>query len=493
MTAIDTLAFKQALEAALPTYLHTCRWYGDKSGEIVAVEWFELGSIALDGARLRNGIISVTLADSEQSWYALPVVVDPAPSGLTPITRIQTESGLASICDAIEHPLFAVWLMQLLRDPDHAESNRLGATWSPTSALDHFENLPNASQFRVSRAEQSNSSIVFGDQIMVKIFRKLRSGISPDVEVGRFLTEETTFESMPPMLGELKVLLPDDGQASLGVAQSFVASEADGWHFALNYLTSFFTENDNRIAERTAWLASMRLLGETTANLHLELGRSSSNRDFNPEPIVSKDILDWEREVEVSLQKVIERLRRLNPSDSVAASLIEAFLESVPRLEVRAARFDRLLGTSKTRVHGDFHLGQTLRTPDGKFVILDFEGEPLRPIAERRAKTSPLRDVAGMFRSFNYARGVTERSSTRPVEDASILVRWERETRDAFLGGYLDRARDGHARFLPDSAEDVREALAAWELHKALYEILYELDNRPSWMVLPLAATLKLA
>jgi len=493
MTDTDTLAFKQALEAALPTYLHTCRWYGDKPSEIVAIEWFELGSIKLDGARLKNGLISVTLAGGEQSWYALPLVVDPAPPGLIPIAQVQSEVGLASICDAIEHPLFALWLMQLLRDPDHAESNRLGATWSPTIALHHLGDLPNASQSRVSRAEQSNSSIVFGDQIMVKIFRKLRSGINPDVEVGRFLTEETTFKSMPSMLGELKVSLPDDGPASMGVAQSFIDSEADGWHFALDYLSSVPAKTEEATAGRTAWLASMRLLGETTANLHLELGRSSSNRDFNPEPIVAEDINDWEREVEVSLQKVEERLRRLNPSDSAATSLIEAFLDAVPRLEVRAARFDRLLGTSKIRVHGDFHLGQTLRTPDGKFVILDFEGEPLRPIAERRAKSSPLRDVAGMFRSFNYARGVTERSSTRPVEDASILVRWERETRDAFLGGYLDRARDGHARFLPDSAEDVREALAAWELHKALYEILYELDNRPSWMVLPLAATLKLA
>jgi maltose alpha-D-glucosyltransferase/alpha-amylase len=279
----------------------------------------------------------------------------------------------------------------------------------------------------------------------------------------------------------------------MGVAQSFIVSEADGWHFALNYLKDLQSETEDSTAGGGAWLASMRLLGETTANLHLELGRSSSNRDFNPEPIIAEDILDWEREVETSLQRVADRLRRFNPSDSTASSLVEAFLDSVPRLEVRAARFDRLLGTSKIRVHGDFHLGQTLRTPDGKFVILDFEGEPSRPIVERRAKSSPLRDVAGMFRSFNYARGVNERSSEGQSSNASVLVNWERETRDAFLGGYLDRARDGHARFLPDSAEDVREALAAWELHKALYEILYELNNRPTWVVLPLAATLKLA
>jgi maltose alpha-D-glucosyltransferase/alpha-amylase len=236
----------------------------------------------------------------------------------------------------------------------------------------------------------------------------------------------------------------------------------------------------------------MKLLGETTAELHLELARTTTNRDFSPEPIVQEDISGWEREVEVSLAKVEERLRRFNAHDADSALLVEAFLDAVPQLEARAMGFDRLIGTSKIRVHGDYHLGQTLRTPDGQFVILDFEGEPSRPIAERRAKMSPLKDVAGMFRSFNYARGVTERSAPARSHDHSSLVTWERETRDAFLGGYLVRARDGHARFLPDSAEDVREALAAWELHKALYEILYELDNRPAWMVLPLAATLKL-
>jgi maltose alpha-D-glucosyltransferase / alpha-amylase len=491
MNQEEPQSFKQELEAALPAFLHTCRWYGDKSGEIAAVEWFDLGSIALDGAQLKNGIISVALGTGERSWYALPVVVDPHHSELTPITQVQSESGVAFIYDAIEHPLFAQWLVTLLTDPDHAESQQVGAAWRPTRALDQIGHWPSAAQARVSRAEQSNSSIVFGDRIMVKIFRKLRAGTNPDVEMGRYLTEETSFDSMPAVLGELQVSLPNDGQASFGVAQRFIESDADGWQHALDYLKSIVSASSTSELGHQAWISSMRILGETTAELHLELARTSANRDFNPEPVVQTDVLAWEREVEDSLAKVESRLRRLSALENEDASLVAAFFEAVPRLEARAARFDRLIGTSKIRIHGDFHLGQTLRTPDGKFIFLDFEGEPLRPIAERRAKSSPLRDVAGMFRSFNYARGVTERSNPANEDSASLLVGWERETRDSFLGGYFDRS--GRARFLPDSTEDMREALAAWELHKALYEILYELDNRPSWMALPLSATLKLA
>src|SRR5215211_7556160 len=135
MTNDAPRSFKQALEAALPNYLHTCRWYGDKSGEIAEVEWFDLGSIALDGAQLKNGLISVKLATGERAWYALPVVVDPGSDAVSRIAEVQSESGLSSICDAIEHPLFAFWVMRLLTDPEHDESNRVGASWRPTTAL----------------------------------------------------------------------------------------------------------------------------------------------------------------------------------------------------------------------------------------------------------------------------------------------------------------------------------------------------------------------
>jgi maltose alpha-D-glucosyltransferase/alpha-amylase len=278
------------------------------------------------------------------------------------------------------------------------------------------------------------------------------------------------------------------------VAQRFVESEADGWRFALDSLRAMLNADKEWEQLHSSWLEDMQLLGETTADLHLQLASASSNREFSPEPITHPDVEAWESEAYGSLERVQVRLGRINAPDEETSTLIEAFMNALPGLSARRLGFERLVGCSKIRVHGDYHLGQTLRTTDKRFVVLDFEGEPSRPIAERRAKSSPLKDVAGMFRSFNYARGVTERAENGQSHGVpGGLINWERETREAFLSGYLDRARSGHARFLPDSAEDVREALAAWELHKALYEVLYELDNRPSWLGLPLAATLKLA
>jgi maltose alpha-D-glucosyltransferase/alpha-amylase len=165
----------------------------------------------------------------------------------------------------------------------------------------------------------------------------------------------------------------------------------------------------------------------------------------------------------------------------------------VPQLAAQTTGFDRLVGRSKIRVHGDLHLGQILVTPEREFLVLDFEGEPRRSIAERRLKTSPMKDVAGMLRSFSYARGAAEREEApSAIPSPADLIRWERGVRKAFLDSYLTTSRQGQARFLPVSNDDVRQAIAAWELDKALYEILYELDNRPDWLAIPLSGTLKL-
>jgi maltose alpha-D-glucosyltransferase/alpha-amylase len=190
------------------------------------------------------------------------------------------------------------------------------------------------------------------------------------------------------------------------------------------------------------------------------------------------------------------RRRGQNESGSTA-DLISTLIALADRLPSRSVGFERLVGALKTRVHGDYHLGQTLRTTSGDFVILDFEGEPQRPIAERRAKTSPLKDVAGMLRSFGYARGAAERDAFARGDDRESLradlVAWERSARRAFLASYVVTSRRGGARYLPSSDDDLRQAVAAWELDKALYEVNYELNNRPDWLALPLSAVIKLA
>jgi maltose alpha-D-glucosyltransferase/alpha-amylase len=487
----ELLLVKQALESRLPEFLHSCRWYGEKSGEIADVEWTPLGGSSLDGAALIVGAALIRLDTGSQVWYSLPVVVDKTDRGIQAIAKYESAGVIAVIWDAIDHPLFHQWLIQFLLDPNSSTNSKLGMTWMPTSGVHDFTGLSAVTVARVSRAEQSNSSIVLGDEVIVKLFRKLRSGINPDVEMGRFLTEHTQFEVTPATLGEFRIFLRGDEPTSFGVVQEFVHSVADGWEYALSKLSELNNLDLSIDQVHQSWLADARTLGETTAELHLELAEQSSNRDFAPEPIESGDANAWTKEVLSALNDVKRRFERVRGDDSNNASLVRAFTASAANLSERALGFERLVGCSKIRIHGDYHLGQTLRTTDGKWVILDFEGEPARTIEERRAKSSPLKDVAGMFRSFNYARGVSER--TAGLLGTSPYAAWERDTRDAFLAGYLDLARPNQARYLPRTDEDVREALSAWELHKALYEILYELDNRPDWLWLPLAASLKLA
>jgi trehalose synthase-fused probable maltokinase len=487
----EFLLVKHALESKLPEFLHSCRWYGEKSGEIAGVEWTPLGGSSLDDADLIVGTALIRLDTGSQVWYSLPVVVDRAVREIQPIAKYSIAGMLANVWDAIDHPLFHRWLIQFLLDPETGTNSQLGMTWMPTSGIHDFTGLSVETVARVSRAEQSNSSIVLGDKVIVKLFRKLRSGVNPDVEMGRFLTEHTQFEVTPATLGEFRILLHGDEPTSFGVVQEYVHSVADGWEYVLSKITGMNNDDLTRDRVHQSWLADAKALGETTAELHLELAEQSSNRDFAPEPIELDDTNAWTVEVLSALNDVKRRLERVRVNDANNASLVRAFTASSSNLSERAKGFERLIGCSKIRIHGDYHLGQTLRTTDGRWVILDFEGEPARTIEERRAKSSPLRDVAGMFRSFNYARGVSER--TTGLLRTSRYAAWERDTREAFLAGYLDRARPKQARFLPRTDEDVREALSAWELHKALYEILYELDNRPDWLWLPLSATLKLA
>ncbi|MFL5761606.1 MAG: hypothetical protein ACJ789_17975 [Thermomicrobiales bacterium] len=480
-----------ALEPRLADYLRSRRWYGEKSGDIVNVTWEGVGDQAIAGTSLIVGFAAVALAGRSHVWYSLPVAIDDRNQSIEPIADVDIGDVRLHIFDAIEHDRFQHWLLQGLLEPEAFRETRLNMRWTPTTAFGAVSHLSADSVARVSRAEQSNSSIIFGDQVIVKFFRKMRSGMNPDVEIGRFLTEEAHFADTPATLGEFRVDLPSGEDVSFGVAQQFVASIADGWEYALNTLRGLEINASDYAEHVNSWLEEARSLGEITAELHIELSGATANSDFAPEPIETADTDAWSSDLETALRDVRDRIKRAPMGETENATLVRAFESATSTLASRADGFTLLEGCSKIRIHGDYHLGQTLRTIDDRWVMLDFEGEPARTIEERRAKSSALKDVAGMLRSFSYAHGMTERSTER--QNSALLARWEKETRKAFLAGYLSRARPGVARFLPKTDEDVREALIAWELHKALYEILYELDNRPDWVWLPLAASLKLA
>jgi maltose alpha-D-glucosyltransferase / alpha-amylase len=484
-------AIKIELERVLGAYLLSRRWYGEKSKTISHLNWTRLGQVRLDHLELHMGVVDVGLASGVTVTYSLPIVVGSVSRSIEPIVILESSGGDLFVYDAIEHGSFQSWLITVLQGRASEELQSLGTSWLPTTALLEPVKLGSISNSRVSGAEQSNSSVFLGEKIIVKFFRKIRSGLNPDVEVGRFLTSVAHFDSVPTTYGEIRVSIQSGKDASLAIAQAYVESVADGWEYSRAKLASMAELESFERGSLDSWLAEAQQLGETTADLHHALAGNFGNVDFAPEPVNTDDVATWTDDLHANLRSVLDRLNRPEISERVDPSLASAIVHASSRLTETAKNLSLLINCSKTRVHGDYHLGQTLRTVDGRWVILDFEGEPARTIEERRAKSSPLRDVAGMLRSFNYARGITARQIGQ--ENSASLVKWEKQTREAFLNGYFDKARPGSARFMPKTQEDARLALNAWELHKALYEVLYELDNRPSWAWLPIAAILKLA
>ena len=471
---------------ALPSFIGAQRWYGDKARGIERIEVAAHSVLPQDGSFLILLGVRLFFDAGEPVEYFVPLsVARTAADNFPPIARIEAADEQWSVRDAVQTPAFRRWLLEeLARDRRDSTS---GFRWSTTSAANEFLSAAMLAESRVSSAQQSNSSIVYGSSVILKVFRRLSPGLNPEVELGRFLTTRTSFRNTPRLLGEWSYLDPDGVTRSLAVAQSYIPSVGDGWSYTLDTLRSPTTVTES----------DARRLGQLTAQMHLALESARGNPDLAPEPIGAQDTAAWSGSIARAVESTAHAVANVAGRErGETRELIDAFLNLAPQLAAQASGFDRLIGRYKTRVHGDYHLGQTLRTTAGDFVILDFEGEPQRPIEERRAKTSPLKDVAGMLRSYGYARGAAERQErtgeTASEDLRSTLVAWERSTRRAFIESYVAESRRGGARYLPASDDDVRQSLAAWELDKALYEVNYELNNRPDWLALPLAATLKL-
>jgi trehalose synthase-fused probable maltokinase len=316
------------------------------------------------------------------------------------------------------------------------------------------------------RGEQSNTSVRFGEALILKLFRRLQYGPNPDVEVGLFLTEHSHFRGCPRVAGSVDYVSPEGEQASLALLQGFERNRGDAWATTLARVRTVLEGGDPSESG-----SAMARLGQTTADLHLAL--ASGTGDFSAEKITAADVAMWRDAIHDEVRSAVAGLTRRAISVDV-----EALLR-------RADGVAALKGALKARHHGDYHLGQVLERDDGSFVILDFEGEPAKPLAQRREKRSPLRDVAGMLRSFDYARN----SALRSLGDSDPhKIRrahdWYAAVGEAFLSAYLTTARQ-RPGLLPT---DIEPPLAALELEKAAYEVLYELNNRPEWLPIPLTA-----
>lgn len=392
-----------------------------------------------------------------------------------------------------------------------------------TQALDAAEaGDPPLNQVPITatRGEQSNTSLVFGDRLILKLFRRLDAGPNPDLEVGLQLSEKMGFTRVPAVAGALQYERPGTTHMTLAVTHRLVPHQANGWEHAIEELGRFFDRLTSvpgdvppvpmlaptalaamqippvvREAMSTYWQTAGKL-GQRTAEMHLALAADRDNPAFRPEPFTTRDLALIAAKVADDSRPTFEALDRL----------LETLPDEARRQagRVSAEREDlmrRLLSLTttgdfgeKTRIHGDYHLGQVLWS-ESDFYLLDFEGEPDRPLEERRAKQSPIKDVAGMIRSYSYAASAGLRAFTvsRPMDRERLVpwaAHWQTWASAAFLRSYLRNAEPGG--FLPQERGSIDHLLGVFVLEKALYELRYELNHRPDWVSIPLAGIVDL-
>ena len=349
------------------------------------------------------------------------------------------------------------------------------------------------------KAVSSNTLVSFDERLFLKGYRRLRPGVNPEVEIGRFLTEVARFEHCVPLAGVLEHTAADGTLTTLAVLQAYVPNQGDGWHYTRDYLARYLEDRRHTVEPpptdvHGAYLDLVRRLGQRTAELHLAFATARGDPAFEPQPLTPADLVrecrairDEARATLEHLQAAVERMGAAAPPEAGAVLALRD--QIARRVEDLAAPVS---GVLKTRLHGDYHLGQVLVSRND-FVIIDFEGEPGRSFEERRVLQSPLRDVAGMLRSFGYASANALRSLTLHDEEAQALapltLEWEQQAREAFLLAY-DKHGGGHGLY--ETLQPGRGLLGLYELQKALYELRYELDNRPDWVRIPLHGILRL-
>jgi maltose alpha-D-glucosyltransferase/alpha-amylase len=371
-----------------------------------------------------------------------------------------------------------------------------------------------------SAPDQSNTSVIFGKRIFMKIFRRIESGLNPDLEIGEFLAERG-YARVPPLMGSLSYVRDADEPAAVAMLQAYVFNQGNAWQVTIEELGRYFERTlalptpavsheaahawaygrgggpPSAIAEAIGtYLMTAEVLGRRTGELHARLADASpDDAAFGQEPLTAGDVRTLAQSMRAHADEQLAQLAAsLDRMDERRRELAKRVLARREDLVRQLADSERVRdGGGRIRCHGDYHLGQVIVT-EGDVMILDFEGEPARPLAARRAKCSPLRDVAGMLRSFSYAAltGLGAATATRHddlVRLAPWAEAWETWVSAACLRAYLAATKG--AAFLPARTADLEALLQLFMLDKALYELGYELNSRPDWVHIPLAGLLK--
>ncbi|HEX7120940.1 MAG TPA: putative maltokinase, partial [Gemmatimonadaceae bacterium] len=532
---------RTAFERTLPDYLRGRRWFGGKGRDLQSATIIDAVRVPMgeeEGAVL---LVSAEYDEGMPEVYVLPVAFEKGEEAarlrrerpdlvlLELMVRQGNERVEGVLCDGLSHPGFAEALLSVMvkrRQYRGSAGTLVGSrTREFSTMLQQLAAGNGMPPVRILGHDQSNSSVAFGEQFMFKVFRRTSEGVNPELEMARFLSARARFPHVAPLVGALEYVTERRPPLTIGILQGWVHNEGDTWQFTLDQLQGYFDRALGRVSQGQfppdpdghvldavdqplppeaaelfgAYTETARLLGQRTAELHLALASDPDDPAFAPEPYTTL----YQRSLYQSMRNLtgqtFQQLReRLPELDKSVAREVRRLLDLEGKIvDVFRTVTGRRIDTTRIRIHGDYHLGQVLHT--GKdFVIIDFEGEPTRSVQERRIKRSPLRDVVAMLRSFDYAvhtilLGTEGTRFLRPEDVRSLepwarfWVRWVGAT---FVRSYLQHA--GDASFVPKPPEDLRRLFNVLMLEKSVYEVGYELNNRPSWLTIPTLGILRL-
>ena len=527
--ALETSEGRQELEAILPLSLPTRRWFRAKAQVIREIRVQSLVPLARDPSAPHLAFIDVEFRDGEPQQYVIPLAFAEGARALE-VRQTQPESVLATfrskgadtervLYDAAQDKDFVRTVIEQIRHNRTMRSNGDELSGSRTSQFDLPETVLSA-ELRVTpmKAEQSNTSARIGDRFILKLYRATGRGTNPELEIGLFFLRQEAQVPVSAVAGYLDLVSGEREPETVAILHRWVQNEGDAWTMTLDQLHFFndrvrallaagqklpreppkrfelsFTDPPTEAGDLIgSYLEAARLLGVRTAQLHKILASDSSDPAFAPEPFDQLYVRSIYQTWQSYRSQVFELLRdRKAGLPASTQTIADAVLKREKEVDtVYRSLLGRSFVSKRIRIHGDYHLGQVLWT--GKdFVIIDFEGEPLRPLTERRIKRNALRDVGGMIRSFDYAaqaarRAIVETGGT-PEQAASLATAgrlWLTWTSAAFLSAYR-RETEG-VPFIPKDEEQFRTLLSAYVLEKNIYELLYELNNRPTWVDVPL-------
>jgi maltose alpha-D-glucosyltransferase/alpha-amylase len=490
---------RAALEReVLPDYVQNQRWYGAKGTAIAPVP-------LADYAIWQRWLLMLAKAADELYFVPLTLAWEEgeeervkALASMT-LARVRQQANVGVLAEAMADVTFCRAVASAVCSGLTLWSEKGTLRFSPTQACAAFsaqhpgEEIGSLFLSRLNTQSTNTSAVLtsaeHGDRLFLKCYRRVRAGVNPEYEVGHFLTEVARFEHCVPLLGALEYEGKGEPGAMLLLLQAYVPNQGDAWAYTLGYLDRAVETHPAPGVQETdprslhgAYLALIQTLATRTAGLHRAFAMHSGNPAFEPEALTPEEVEAWKERVREEARETFELLGRVPEPTERLRGVLERRDRAFARIDACAAPRGPAL---RTRHHGDYHLGQVL-VANNDFFIIDFEGEPGRPLEEGRRKHSPLRDVAGMLRSFNYAKwsalrriSETEAPAERVV---TLLDRWEAETRHAFLSAYA-QACSGSGIFA--SFDDARGLLELSELEKIHNELRYEMAHPPAWHDIP--------